>query len=297
MMKDNYKIYVHINKSNGKMYIGQTIYEDPNIRWKNGYGYKGNQYFWNSIQKYGWDNFEHIVLIENLSLEEANLIEEELISKYNTTNKNIGYNLRPGGKNSKNTIETNKKISNAKLGHSVSKETRKRISKNHADCKGENNPRYGKHCTEETKNKIREKISGKKHPFYGKQRSEQTKEKIRKNHKNVVGENNPMYGRKQTDIAKEKVAESKRGKPRSEETKRKLSEYHTGLKLSNETKQKLSEIRSKKVKQYSLEYIYINTYYGTREAERITGINHCGISACCNGKQKTAGGFIWEYEN
>ena len=119
---------------------------------------------------------------------------------------------------------------------------------------------------------------------------------MRNNHKDVTGINNPMYGKKHTDEAKEKVAASKRGKPRSEETKRKLSEHHTGLKLSKETKQKISEIHSKKVKQYSLEHIYINTYYGTREAERITGVNHCGISACCNGKQKTAGGFIWEYD-
>ena len=37
---------------NGKMYIGQTCQEDPNIRWKNGRGYVGNDYFTNSINKY-----------------------------------------------------------------------------------------------------------------------------------------------------------------------------------------------------------------------------------------------------
>lgn len=39
----------------------------------------------------------------------------------------------------------------------------------------------------------------------------------------------------------------------------------------------------------------INTYYGTREAERNTGIPHSNISSCCKKKVKTAGGYIWEY--
>ena len=79
----DYKIYVHVNKVNGKIYIGQTKSENLNRRWNtDGSGYKTNTHFWNAIQKYGWDNFNHVVLIEDLSLEEANLIEEELIKKY-----------------------------------------------------------------------------------------------------------------------------------------------------------------------------------------------------------------------
>lgn len=297
LTKENYKIYAHINKSNGKVYIGQTGHDDPNIRWKNGYGYKGNKYFWNAIQKYGWDNFEHIILFENLSLEMANIIEEELIKKYNTIDKNIGYNLKPGGKNSKNSKETNEKISKSKLGHCVSEETRKKISYNHANVSGSNNPRYGKQCSEETKNKIREKLSGSNHPLYGKKREKEVIEKMIKNHKNVKGKNNPMYGKHHSYESKKKMSDSKTGKPRSEETKRKLSEYHTGLTASEETRQKISKIHSKKVNQYTLDHVYVNTYYGTREAERITGINHSCISACCNKKQKTAGGYIWEYDS
>ena len=49
----------------------------------------------------------------------------------------------------------------------------------------------------------------------------------------------------------------------------------------------------KSVSQYSLEGKFIKTYPSVREAERQTGINNTSISACCNGKRKTAGGFIW----
>lgn len=38
-------------------------------------------------------------------------------------------------------------------------------------------------------------------------------------------------------------------------------------------------------------------YESTREVERKTGLNHSSISKCCNGKQKTVGGYHWEYVN
>ena len=51
-----YTVYKHINKLNGKVYVGQTSL-GVNDRWKNGKGYK-NGIFRNAIKKYGWDNFE-----------------------------------------------------------------------------------------------------------------------------------------------------------------------------------------------------------------------------------------------
>lgn len=40
----------------------------------------------------------------------------------------------------------------------------------------------------------------------------------------------------------------------------------------------------------------VNVFYGTREAERKTGIKHSNISRCCKGKYKSAGGFKWKYK-
>lgn len=39
----------------------------------------------------------------------------------------------------------------------------------------------------------------------------------------------------------------------------------------------------------------INTFFGVREAERITGIGGSHISKACRGIQQTAGGFRWQY--
>lgn len=37
------------------------------------------------------------------------------------------------------------------------------------------------------------------------------------------------------------------------------------------------------------------TFPSTMEAGRVTGIYHSSISSCCNGKLKSAGGYVWRY--
>lgn len=96
--KDNYCIYIHRNIINNKAYIGITVYGDnPNKRWQNGKGYAQQKLFYNAIQKYGWDNFEHIIWADGLTENEAKVWEIRLISLFNTTNLNYGYNISPGG--------------------------------------------------------------------------------------------------------------------------------------------------------------------------------------------------------
>lgn len=120
-------VYMHTNKINGKVYIGQTC-KKPEYRWNEGKGYVGCTYFYNAIQKYGWDNFEHEILYSNLTLEEANEIETKLIAEYNSTDPNKGYNLTTGGKNGKHSETTKKKLSEIQTGEHRSEETRRRIS-------------------------------------------------------------------------------------------------------------------------------------------------------------------------
>ena len=74
MVKDaasrTYIVYKHTSPS-GKVYIGITS-RTPEARWgKDGVEYKLNKHFWNAIQKYGWDNFDHEILCTNLNYEDA----------------------------------------------------------------------------------------------------------------------------------------------------------------------------------------------------------------------------------
>lgn len=91
-----HKIYAHINKLNGKIYIGRTGNSLEHRSGTDGNGYKNCNCFWKAIQEYGWNNFEHIILIDNLTKQESVLIERELIYKYQTANTDYGYNISCG---------------------------------------------------------------------------------------------------------------------------------------------------------------------------------------------------------
>ena len=81
-----YIVYCHINKINNKKYIGQTCRSLETRSGKNGRYYKNCIAFYNAIKKYGWDNFEHKVLFENLSKDSADRIEKILIQTFRTQN-------------------------------------------------------------------------------------------------------------------------------------------------------------------------------------------------------------------
>lgn len=159
-----YYVYLHNNKINNKKYIGITK-QKPENRWGlNGYNYHSSPYFYSAIQKYGWNNFEHIILYNNLTKEEACKKEIELINDYKTQNKKYGYNIMEGGsapslpkevrdklsealKNNQNgkghpcTIDKRKKISEAQKGRKLTEEHKRKLSlaasKRHVVCSDE----------------------------------------------------------------------------------------------------------------------------------------------------------------
>lgn len=171
-MQDNYCVYMHVNKINQKKYIGLTS-QAPSKRWgKNGSGYRYNKQpaFNRAIEKYGWDNFEHIVLFEGLSKEDACEKEIEYIEKYKTQEPEFGYNIQAGGElgnlGIKFSDEAKKKISDAHKGKKLSEEHKKKISES---CKGHKPGVF----TEDGLRRLREFNTGKTIP-------EETREKISK---------------------------------------------------------------------------------------------------------------------
>lgn len=161
-MEENYTVYMHINKINGKRYIGITSYENPNDRWRNGLGYNDKQYFRKAIDKYGFDNFDHIIISSGLNKEDAEHMEVDLISKYNTTDNRHGYNISNGGNsNGKHTKETKDKMRIARKKIPPRKQSEKTKRKISLSTSGELNHFYGKHHTDETKEKISIALRGK----------------------------------------------------------------------------------------------------------------------------------------
>lgn len=181
---NKYCVYVHINKNNNKTYVGQS--NNVKRRWRNEgieyYDYnKSNQDqspFWKAIKSYGWNNFEHIILKENLTLEEANYWEDYYINFYHSRYFENGYNVREAGSNGALSEQTKQKLSEI-----AKQKGRWEGDKNprHTDpLFGERNGMYGKHHSEETKKKISEAKKGS-------HMSEEAKQKI----SNFMNTNHP----------------------------------------------------------------------------------------------------------
>jgi group I intron endonuclease len=151
MKKYSYCVYKHTQKNNHKIYVGITS-QNINKRWNNGNGYKKCTHFFNAIQKYGWDSFEHKVLIHGLTKEQADRWEKRLIKQWDLMNPHLGYNLKEGGSNGIFSNESKKKMSNSKKGkqpYIITKETRLKMSQS----------QLGKHLSDITKEKIRNHFS------------------------------------------------------------------------------------------------------------------------------------------
>lgn len=90
-----YCVYKHTCPDN-QVYVGITC-KDPKDRWQNGNGYRG-QWFYNGIEKHGWDNIKHEIVQSELSKEEAMLLEEKLIDELHSWCPGVGYNDALGGR-------------------------------------------------------------------------------------------------------------------------------------------------------------------------------------------------------
>lgn len=258
---DIWCVYIHRNIINNKLYIGITS-RCVEERWGvNGCNYskKNQPAFSGAIQKYGWDNFEHIIFAENLTEEKAKYMEKLLIAMYQTNctkykNPTYGYNMTDGGEGSSGRVcseETRRKISEANS--NPSEETRQKISYAARNRSQETREKISKSAKERFKDL-------KNHPMYGKHLSEEIKKKLsestKERYKNP--ENNPFYGKKHTEESKKKIGDGHRDP--SEATRKKMSKS-AKARCTEEWRQNMSKKGSenrgknnpnaKKVYQYS----------------------------------------------
>jgi len=108
-------IYKTTNQVNGKIYIGQDKYNNPN--------YLGSGKILHlAFQKYGIENFKKEIIEECESVELLNEREKFWISYYKSTDRGIGYNIALGG-NGGDTLSKhpNKKEIGKRIGESNKK--------------------------------------------------------------------------------------------------------------------------------------------------------------------------------
>lgn len=215
-MRDYYKdrkyfVYRHI-APNGKMYVGITSKSDPTRRWGNGgVCYKKNAHFWNAIQKFGWDNFQHIIVAHGLSVDTACRLEEYLIKKYDSMCN--GYNQTSGG------------VYPTEVTDEIRNTIRQKVKEYHATLPaGMWSKKFVGHTLDEA---ARRKISA--------------KAKGRKKSPEVIARQVATFKKNLTPEIRYKMGSSSRGKPMSDAVKQKLAIVNTGRVVSDETKAKLSK--------------------------------------------------------
>ena len=119
--------------------------------------------------------------------------------------------------------------------------------------------------------------------------SEATKKAIGEAHKGV-----PL-----SEATKKAISDAMKGVPLSEATKKAISDAKKGVPLSEATKKALSDamkgVNAKKILQFTKSGEFIREWPSATEAYRQLGISQSSICGCCNGKCKSAGGYVWEY--
>lgn len=251
---------------NGKIYIGKTVNTIEKRAGSNGVHYGSNTLVGRAIRKYGWINIKKEVIKDNLSNDEASELEKQLISEYNSTNRDVGYNLTKGGdggavkghivteetrkkigasnsvalKGKKLSPETVEKVRQAHIGKSLSEETKRKISVANT----------GKHPTEETRQKLSKnncmhnpEVREKMKQSLKKSQTERTRKRL-----NTIRERYPD-GLKQTEESNRKRSEALKGKPKSEETKQKMRKPKSPEAIENMRKAQKEAWKRRKAKQ------------------------------------------------
>ena len=148
-------------------YVGQTIHDNVNVRWKYEKKYPHGR-LKQVFEKYGTDKCEFFTIME-ISQEThggdwkdyLNMYEKKYIKERNTLTPN-GYNLMTGGENSLHSEESKQKMRDAHMGKTHSDESKQKLR----------DAQMGKTHSEESKQKIRD-------AQIGKTLSDETKKKMR----------------------------------------------------------------------------------------------------------------------
>lgn len=215
-MNDYYKdkkyfVYRHV-APNGNMYIGITSKSTPEERWgRGGNGYKSNAHFWSAIQKYGWDNFEHIIVAHGLPVDTACRLESYLITKYNTME--AGYNQTSGG------------IRPTEITSEIRQAISCKVRAYHASLpEGAWSAKFKGHViSESARRKQSAKLKGRKVP------------------QDIIDRRVVTFKKNLTPEIRYRIGSATRGKHLSEAARLKISAAHTGKIVTAETRQKLSQ--------------------------------------------------------
>jgi group I intron endonuclease len=291
------EIYKITNLVNGKSYIGQTI-NTFNERYP--YGGEGAERVFNylamreqkskaynerlyynghllkAFRKYGIENFTVEIIDTAKNIDELNEKEKYWVNRYNAMEN--GYNHCEGGNGTK--------------GYNPSEETRKLWSKLRRGVhKGKNNPNYGgKYQTEETRKKMslarKGKLTGGLHPKAKAVINLDTLEVF-----STLTQACEIYNVSVGNLTNV-LQRKKHGK---HGTRKQAGGYRW---MYYDEYRKKGDIVGRTKNNHHKAVINLDTgeiFETTKQAGERYGVDNSGIIKTCKGKQKSCGGYRWEY--
>lgn len=243
-----------------------------------------------AVKKYGWDNFRHDILCVVHSKELADLFEQHYISKYNTFDRNHGYNLTKGG--------------GGVLGCTWDEERKKRRSKM---VSGEANPMYGRHHSREVCERMSRERKGK--PLRQEHREKVTRALIEQTQKQRKAVRQlDLNGNVVATYPSLQDAAAAVGHGHADIVRVCQGKGHTAYGFAweyvdDELRAKADEVRKNKstnkmgVVQLTLDGIEIAHYDSMVVAQQETGLNRNKIADCCHGCIDTYAGYRWKFAN
>ncbi len=318
-------IYKITNSINNKIYIGQTTrgFLERYSEYKSDFNNRSkssNIYLYNSFLKYGFDNFKFEIIDTADTIEILNEKEIHYINKYNTTDRNFGYNLHEGGRNSLLSEETKLKMSISRKGKPKTKEW---IEKAIAPAGSEEAKKYGRPKTDEEKQYLSENS-----PKYweGKKRTSETIKKVSESKKlaGVKPPNSMKMVMVNSDGNLVKIYESARdcsfdsGYSYYQIYDRLSGKYENNLEHKfyylddyrgeyNLEKDLYTKPRGEEKENfvYKINNVvicdsnneYIKTVSSVVEASEYTGVNHAAIRRRLKGEHRNQGEYYFHFEN
>lgn len=270
-MKENYFncIYMYVNKINNHKYIGKA--KDFNRRHKQ--HLNGNKLLIDKkIKEYGSENFDIVILAENIENRKIDEYEQFFIKRYNTLAKNKnGYNIAKGGnggnllegKTEKEINQWKDKLSDVQKGKTLSEETKKLIGK----ANSYKIIQYSKSGTlikewDSMMDIQRELGFSQSKICLVCQYYFNSKEFLEKNNNHA---RLSAYG------------------------------YLWKYKIDNNDIKKYKDTRTKKISQYTKDGKFIKIWNSFKEINDELNIDRREIYNVCNEKRKSARGFVWKY--
>lgn len=277
-----YTVYCHLFP-NGKRYVGITR-NSPERRFGKGMNYKTCVLLNRAIEKYGWDNVEHIILHTAETKVAAEDLERHYIRLFDSDNPMHGYNMLPGGDVATNdaTPEMRHKLGNGQRGKTRTQEEKQKISDGvkAVFARPESNGHFGLKASEETRRKMSESHKARWTDELRSDAAERMRTRMSDpDYRKKVLDNLASYQRKPGDYHC------------SEETKKILSQSQKGRWIGEKSP------TAKPVLQFTKDGEFVKRWACAGEAARAGCADRRNIANCCHHKIQSAGGFVWKFED